>query len=366
MNRKLYIVIVLFFLFNACKQSKKETTHPVFSAVTEAVFAPGHIEADGQFTLTAINDGYLNTVLVAEGDHVNTHQTLFVQDNATAMVQQLTASKNLQIAQQQASPLSGTLQQLQAQLKAATDKLQNDKIQLGRMERLFATQSVSHIELENAQLSYKTSAANMASIQQDIAATKISLQQGVINSKGQLQTAVLNTGYYNIQSPGNYEVYAVFKRKGDLVRRGEGLAVLGNNQVMKAILTIDESCISKVKINQKVLIEFNTQKGKIYTGHISKIYPAFDESLQAYKAEALFDTPSSSFINGTLLQANIIVAQKENALLIPRNYINADRKVWVKNKKRTDTVMVKTGIMSTDWVEIISGVKPQDILIKQY
>jgi len=365
MSRLILIVSVLVIFFSSCKNKKEETATPFISPITEAVFAPGHIEADNQFVLTAMNDGYINEVLIKEGDIVNAGQTMFVQDNAAAAVQQQTATENLHIAEQQAASNSAVLQQLQAQLDAANDKLQNDKTQLERMQRLYTTKSVAKIDMDNAQLSYDNSVSNVKSIQQNIAATKLTLQQAVVNSRGQQQTAIVNSGYFNIKSPGSYKVYSVSKKKGELVRKGEAVAVLGNAASLKIVLSIDEASIAKVQLHQKVLIELNTEKGKTYTGSISKIYPAFDVASQAYTVEAVFDTTAITAINGTLLQANIIVAAKAKAMLIPRSCLTADDKVLLKNDNKTDTVTIKTGIVSNEWVEVLAGLKTTDKIVKQ-
>lgn len=355
----------LLLLFTSCKQKKEELASPVEAPITEAIFATGHIEADGQFTLTAMSDGYLKDVKVLEGDNVSPSEILFVQDNTIAAIQQQTSTENLHISEQQATSASAVLQQLQAQLNTANDKLQNDKTQLARMQRLHATSSVAKIELDNAQLSYNNSLNSVSSIQYNIAAAKQSLQQAIVNNRGQQLTAIANNSYLTIKSPGNYKVYTVIKRKGELVRKGEAVAVLGNPDSFKIVLHIDESSIAKVQLQQKVLIELNTQKGKIYTGHVSKIYPAFDVSNQAYTVEAIFDTADTSIINGSLLQANIIVAAKRKTMLIPRSCLTADGKVLLKTGNKTDTVSIKTGIVSNEWVEVSAGLKTTDKIVKQ-
>jgi len=365
MNSVLIRAGFLLLLFTSCKQKKEEVVSPIEAPITEAVFAPGHIEADSQFTLTAMNDGYIKDVIVQEGDDVNANQTLFVQDNTTAAIQEQTATENLHITEQQAASTSGVLQQLQTQLNSANDKLQNDKTQLERMQRLYVTNSVAKIDLDNAQLSYNNSVNNVSSIQQNIAATKQNLQQAVVNSRGQQQTAIASSGYFSIKSPGNYKVYSVLKRKGELVRKGEAVAILGSSAKLKIVLSIDEASIAKIQLRQKLLIELNTEKGKTYTGYISKIYPLFDITSQAYTVEATFDTASNSVINGTLLQANIIVAAKDKAMLIPRSCLTADSKVLLKNDNKTDTVTIKTGIVSNEWVEVLAGLKTTDKIVKQ-
>lgn len=366
MNRVSFIAFtVIMFFFSSCKQKKTITVSPIIAPITEAVFAPGHIEAAGQFTLTALNDGYITKVLIQEGDTVLTGQIIFVQDNTTAAIQLEAATENLKIAQEQASSRSAVLQQLQTQLDAANAKLQNDNVQLQRMQHLYATHSVAKIDFDNARLNFDNSVSNVAGIQQSIAATKLTLKQTVINSRSQQQTAAVNSNYYQVKSPGIYKVYNVLKKQGELVRKGEALAVLGSSDTLIIALSVDETSIAKIQLLQKVLVELNTEKGETHTARISKIYPSFDAATQAYKAEAVFDY-APDLINGTLLQANIIVAEKDKAMLIPRGCLNPNGKVWIQRGKQTDTVTIQAGIVSNDWVEVLHGVNANDKLIKKF
>lgn len=364
MRHALILSVSITLLLFSCKTKKEEFVSPIMAPVTEAVFASGHIEAKDQFTLTALNDGYIKEVLVTEGDTVATGQTLFAQDNAAADIQQQSAAENLNIANQQAAPGSPLLQQLEAQMLSANQKLQTDKAQLERMQRLYHTHSVAKVDLDNAQLSYDNATNNVAVIKQNINETTLNLKQTLINSRSQLQTAAVNTGYYNVKSPGNYKVYTLLKKKGELVRKGEAVAVLGNVADLKMVLNIDEASIAKLHVRQKVLTELNTEKGKTYTGYLTKIYPAFDAASQAYTAEAAFDTSAVGIINGTLLQANIIISRKEKAMLIPRSCLSPEGNVLVMKNKKVDTLTIQTGIISNEWVEVVSGLTLTDKIEK--
>lgn len=366
MKRSFIILFAGSALLSSCRSKHSGTATPIYAPITEAVFAPGHIEAGGQFTLTALNDGYITEVPVAEGDTVSIGQVIFKQDNTTAAIAQKSATANLAIARQNASDNSAVLEQLHQQLHTATEKLANDLSVRDRNARLYATRSVAKVDFDNAELAYQSSLHNVEQIRQNIAATKLSLQQTLINSQKDQETAIANSAYYDIKSPGAYTVYTLLKRKGDLVRKGDALATLGHAGGMLISLSIDEGSISKIKMGQTVLTELNTEKGRTYTGHVSKIYPSFDEQSQAYTVEATFDTIPAGLMNGTLLQSNIIVAHKDRAMLVPAACVSPDGKALVKHGRQTDTIQLKTGIVAKDYVEILGGIHADDKLINAY
>lgn len=360
-----FIALLCIAIASSCKKKKEIIVHPVIAPITEAVFASGHIEAADQFTLTAMNEGYIQEVLVQEGENVATNTLLFKQDNASQLIQQQTAKKNLDIAQKNAEDNSALLQQLNVQLLAAKDKLNNDSIQAQRLNRLFATHSVAKVDVENAQLAYTTSVNNVAALEKSIAKTKTDLQQTIINNAGQYATAVVNNSYFSIRSPGNYTVFKIIKKKGELARRADPLAIMGSKDSLLAVMNVDEISIDKIKENQQVLIELNTEKGKAYKATVKKIYPIFDSETQSYRVDAWFDSFPPHLINGTLFQANIIIQKKNQAMLIPKDALIEDNKVLLKHGKNIDTLTIQIGIISNEWVEVLSGLKTTDQLITQ-
>ena len=63
----------------------------------------------------------------------------------------------------------------------------------------------------------------------------------------------------------------------------------------------------------------------------------------------------------TQLQANIIIAEKENALVIPASLLEVNNQVRLLNNT---LLTVETGIRSSEWVEIVGGLDDQQLLIK--
>jgi len=125
-------------------------------------------------------------------------------------------------------------------------------------------------------------------------------------------------------------------------------------------LSIDESNISKAKVNQQVIIQFNTDKTKNHKGVIAEIYPAFDIKTQSFYCKVTFTDTLDFPISGTQLQANIITAEKENVLVIPRKFLDFGNKVNVKGE---GIVNIETGFISNDWVEVKSALTENSILI---
>ena len=360
------ITLLVFVLLYAtgCKPKYDETT-PKVAPVTEAVFASGSIEPKDAYTLTSLSDGFIVKSYVTENDIVHDGQLLFRLDNRQQNTQVKIAETNLEYAKISASNGSPTLLQIKAQIEAAQAKMQTDSVNLARYERLITTNSVSKQDLDNARLNYKSSLNSYLALVESYKVTSDKVKQDLTNTQSQLQNAEAGNQYYNLLAIGESKVYQIFKKQGDLVRKGDQVAQLGNPDSIVVNLDVDEGSISKVQLGQQVLVELNTEKNKTYEARVSKIYPHFNETSQSYKVEARFLKEMPGLISGTQLQANIITNRKENAMLIPHVYVMNGNKVLVQKEKKIDTATITTGIVSDEWIEVLSGLTTSDKIVKE-
>lgn len=358
-----FALVVLLFSFG-CKP-KYDTINPKMAPVTEAVFASGTIEPKDAYIVTSLSDGFIKRSYVVENDIVHTGQLLFQLDNRQQQTQVKIAENNVAYARVNAGNNSPALQQILAQMNAAMAKMQNDSMTLARYEKLYTTNSISRQDLDNARFNYRSSVESYRANAENYRLNAEKVKQDYSNSQSQLQNAMAGNQYYDLNATGPGKVYQVFKKQGDLVRRGEQVAQIGNPDSIVINLDVDEGSISKVQLGQQVLVELNTEKNKTYEARVSKIYPHFNESSQSYKVEARFLKEMPGLISGTQLQANIITSHKENAMLVPRIYVMEGNKVLVQKDKDMATVSITTGIVSDEWVEVLSGLTVNDKIAKR-
>ena len=118
--------------------------------------------------------------------------------------------------------------------------------------------------------------------------------------------------------------------------------------------------MAKLKLGQEVAIRLNTEKEITYKAKLSQILPAFDNTSRSFIAKAYFETKPKLDIVGTQLEANIIIGTKKNALVIPSSYLNYGNTVILVEDEKN--VIVKTGIVSSEWVEITGGLTAEQII----
>lgn len=347
-----------FFLLNACGK-KTEDTKPIRKNITETVFASGILVPENLYNLTAQSDGYIKSLTFEEGDLVNTGDLLATIDNRTSDINSQGSLLLLEIAKENVSPSAPIFKQLEANLKAAEQKLKQEKQQAERYKTLYVSNSVSKLEFENAQLAYETANSNYISLSENYKLQKQQSEQQLISQQTQSEVNKVLQGNNDLRAVIGGKIYNKYKELGDYVRRGEVIAVIGDPKNIYARLSIDESSFSKVQLKQQVIIQLNIDKHKNYNGEISEIYPSFDSKSQSFNCKVKFKDSLLFGVSGTQVQANIITNRKDNILVIPRKYLDYGNTVIIKG---TGKVKVKTGFISNEWVEIVSGLDEKSII----
>ncbi len=358
---------ILFFaaavvLLGSCGKKQQESKVERRD-ITEFVFATGILEPEYQYNLTAQNDGYLIALGIEEGDLVKAGDVLAVIDNPQNKISSGSAQQLLAIAKDNAAADAPALRQVEANITAAEDKVKQDELQVERFRKLWEGKSVSKLEYENTQLSLSSSRANLEALRQQLANLKRQANQQVVVQRSQSDVNQVLAGNNTVKAILSGKVYRRFKQLGDFVRRGEVIAVIGTPDTLHARLSVDEGNISKIRLGQPAQVRLNVDNDRSIAAKISEIRPAFDEQTQSFFVEASFTDSLFFKISGTQLEANIETGQRKQVLVVPRNYLTYGDIVRVKREEGEVKQVVKTGFVSSEWVEILEGLKEGEAII---
>lgn len=358
-NKLLIIALGMMLGFISCKQDNEIS--PIRHDIEEFVFASGELQWEDAYNISAQTDGVLLNADFEIGNKVSSGDVLAKIENRNNDINAQTAKEQLKIADENLTSNSPQLQQLQQNIQFAESKYLQDKLQAERYQRLYETQSISKLENETMQLAVANSLTNLNALKKQVQIVKQQAAQQQIAGSGQLQNNEIAQSYNQIKVSKSGMVIKKFKTTGDYVRKGEIIATIANHHKVEAVLNVDENSINKIKIGQVVYLKLNTDKKTIYNGRITEILPAFEDKTQSFVCKANFDSLPHTSLFGTQLEANVLVNSKKQALLIPRYYMGFGNKVNVKNKE--EPVVIQPGIISTEYVEILSGIEVDDILL---
>jgi multidrug efflux pump subunit AcrA (membrane-fusion protein) len=362
LHHNILLLGAMFLLLSACTKKQQESKVSRRD-ITEYVFATGILEPESQYNLTAQNDGYLIALGIEEGDLVQAGEVLAVIDNPQNKISSGSAQQLLTIARENAATDAPALRQVEANIAAAQDKVHQDEVQTERFRKLLVSNSVSKLELENTQLALSSSRANLEALNQQLANLKRQAEQQVVVQRSQSDVNQVLAGNNTVKAILSGKVYRRFKQLGDFVRRGEIIAVIGSPSAMHARLSVDEGNIAKIRLGQPAQVRLNVDNERGIAAKVSEIRPAFDEATQSFFIEVSFVDSLFFNISGTQLEANIETGDRKQVLVVPRNYLIYGDQVRVKRAEGEVKQAVKTGFVSSEWVEILEGLQEGENII---
>lgn len=354
---KLCSIICASFILSSCAQP--EMAQPKRSTIIDAVFASGQIISDNEYIVTANTQGFIINSFYDEGDFVSEGDPLFHLSNEKQTLQLETAIATYNDAYRQAQPDSPQLNQLQFQIDQAEQQVQVDERNYQRYATLVQKNAVSEADFEKVQLQHDLSAQNLEILRATYEEIHSALQLNLNNAKNQLELQMETSQDYIIKASQSGRILDLYHEMGDFVSMGQPIAKIGGNNLFIELFVADED-IRHIKENQKVFVNLNTDPEVIYLAMVNKILPAFSQENQSFVVEAEFIEEVDQLYQGTQLQANIIIQEINDALVIPSPFLVDDNEVILKSGER---IRVQTGVKTLQWVEILDGIDSSDQLI---
>jgi multidrug efflux pump subunit AcrA (membrane-fusion protein) len=105
----------------------------------------------------------------------------------------------------------------------------------------------------------------------------------------------------------------------------------------------------------------DSYKGKVFEAKVTKINPIMNQRNKTFLVEAEFIQKPEKLYPNLTFEANIIIQSKENALLIPRNFLVNDSTVILSNGEKKK---IQIGLKDYQYVEVLSGLSKESILMK--
>jgi HlyD family secretion protein len=356
MKERICYLVLLGLL--SCNE-KIPNTKPVTGIITESVYAAGVIKSKNQYQVYSTVTGIINKIVVTENDEVRKGDPLILVVDETSKLN----SKNAKEASAYAdlSQNKEKLTDLKNTIGLAQNKYSSDSLIFKRQQNLWSQGIGTQNELEQKELASQNSKTALESAKIRYNNLLRELQFNAGQSRNNLAITKYKESDYIIKSEISGRVYSLLKEEGEIVNPQTPLAVIGDSTDFLLELQIDEYDIVKIKTGQLVIVTMDSYKKDVFEATITKINPLMNQNTRTFSVEARFIKQPPVLYPNLTLEANIIIREKKNVLIIPRNYLIDDSLVLVgKNKTR----LVATGLKDYQKVEITGGLTGNDIIYK--
>jgi RND family efflux transporter MFP subunit len=176
-----------------------------------------------------------------------------------------------------------------------------------------------------------------------------------------------------ILAPFDGKIAAIDIRPGDAVQAYKGvISVMNESQLDVVVDYIGTEDATKIGVGQEVEMNFARYKGRTVKGMVERLPSKLTSSGSTVNADTSFhlsyEDKSLELDVGDLVQVLLTLQRKDDALWLPPQAVRAfegRRFVVIKDGERQRRQDVKVGIISTDRIEIVEGLKEGDVIIGQ-
>lgn len=197
-------------------------------------------------------------------------------------------------------------------------------------------------------------------------------QESVETAQNKLDSTQDSYENYTIAAPISGQVITKTSKLGDNISRSNNgsttMAVIYDLSALTFEMSIDELDIQNVEVGQKVVVTADAFEGQTFSGTVTNV------SLQSTAANGVTNYPVTvtmdevgSLLPGMNVDGVIILDEVEDALSIPIDSLLRGNKVYIKDDTAQEregpvpagfrAVDVVTGLISEDYVEIVSGLE---------
>lgn len=281
---------------------------PTRGVAIDAVYATGTVEPSREIRIAPRTPGRIVELLVDEGDVVRRGQLLARLDDAD---------------------LSATVAELEARERYARGQFE-------RTRELRAQALVAADALDRARTDLEAAEAALRRARETLAQMRLTAP-----TAGTIIRRDAEIGEYAaVNSP---------------------LFYLAGPEPLRISADVDEEDMPRVRVGQRVLIRSDAFPDRTFEGRVSEITPRGDTVARSYRVRIAFAEEAPLPI-GMSTETNIVVAQRDDALLVPVSALSGDT-VWVYAQGQVTRRPLRIGVRSPERVEVLEGLTGDDRVV---
>ncbi|NQZ87518.1 MAG: efflux RND transporter periplasmic adaptor subunit [Colwellia sp.] len=358
---------------NEDKATEIETTKVAYEKIIQKVNATGKIQPKTKVNISADVSAKIIALHVKEGDWVEKGKLLVELDKERYMASVESQEANVRSAKANAKLVKANMEQAKRVWQ--------------RSKELVSKKLESQADLD----------ASNAGYQVEVARYESSLEQ-VAQIQGTLKRALDDLSKTTMYAPMSGTISKLNKESGEIAIgsqfQEDVIMTIANLNEMEALVNVDENDIIAIKLNQETEIEVDALLGTMLKGTVSEIATSAIEAQNGqsnqkteFEVTITITSDVSKLRPGMTTSANIVTDTRDNALSIPiqsvtvrtvdqlqekeafkkKEYTAANdgfvEVVFVEINGKVIAHQVKTGIQSNDLIEIIEGLKINDVVV---
>lgn len=355
------VIVIAAALMSSGQQV--EVTQANKGIFTQVIEETGYVQVIEEQQIQATQTALVSQVLLDAGDRVEKGQLVMILTNS-ALEAEL-ASVRSQLAQ-----VKSQLSQAELELLARRAELNQAQDDLDRKKALLDAGALAEADYQTAQLQFSKIRNSVAQQESSVAG----LAQQVGDHQIMLDALLSQSAEWEVRSSVAGVLLDRPVKKGQVVAPGTLLAQIGADEGMEIKTDLLSDEIGQVQVGQKVTITAPVLGEQSLSGQVGKIYPQAYEKVSALgviqrRVPVVISLPQTANLRpGYEVRVAIETVHKEDVTLLPREAIRLNSTGDYQVMAVVDNRMVITPVIVGDknqlWVEIIEGIEPGQIVIR--
>ncbi len=322
------------------------------SSVTRFYEAVGTIRPANEASIEAQINSQIKKVLVTPGTIVTKDQPLLILDDRESSSQLYRAKEGLRSSK-------AVKEQAIQRLEASKASLSQAKAEYTRTKNFFKSQAATSQQLENAESTWKQSAAGEKNAIESLKAA----ESGIKQAEEVVKQAEIILEYTIIKAPSNGVVLKKTAEAGDIAIPGRQLFLIRTNSLLRIEANVREGLISKVSIGQKLDVEIKNMNFTM-KAVVNEIEPYADPLTRTFLVKA--ELPKMEGLYPGMYAKLLIPEKFEEAVTIPLSAVKTVGQlqfVIVKDKKKWHKRFITTGMTIENNIEVLSGLTGTETIV---
>lgn len=342
--------------------------------VVSTLVTTGRVRTVSRASLGALMVGTVARVDVREGDRVTAGQLLFAleDDELRAAVEE--ARARLAAAEAALGRIGAVdLPTATAALEAAELEAAQLARDVERLRVVYEAGGLSRRDLEAAERAAESAQARLTNARTTASsvaaggADRRVAEAGVAQARQALDAAQARVELTRVRSPGAGTVLIRRVEPGDAVQPGGVLMEVALDGPTELLVFPDESAVASLRVGQAALASADAYPDQWFDANVARIAPVIDPQQGTIEVTLAVPEPPSFLLPDLTVSVNIETERRAGVWTLPIDLVRAPLTdtawVLVVRDGRAERAQVDAGIRDERFIEIVSGLEPDDAVV---
>jgi RND family efflux transporter MFP subunit len=376
MTGKLLSFVASTFLLVSCSTNSADNgpdplARPIVAAakvhradLTRALVVAAEFRPYQEVDVHAKVAGYVKRIYVDVGDRVKEGQLIAVLE-----IPEL--QDDVQTAEASVSKSQEEIRRAQADLERTQSAHEVAHLAYSRLADVSKTRPglVAQQEIDDALGRDRVGEAQVATAQASLSAAQQQLRVAQANRE-RVRTLF---AYAQIKAPFAGVVTKRYADTGSMIQTGISsqtqsmpLVTLAQENLLRLVIPVPESTVSKIRLGSPVEVNVSAL-GKKLEGKVARFADQVDMATRTMHTEVDVPNPTGELVPGMYASASLLLNDERNALTVPIQALTRTEDsvtvLLIDKQNKLEERSIKTGIETSDQVEILSGLQEGDLVV---